>query len=455
MTDDVQRYFFIGIAGSGMSALAQFLKGMGKDVSGSDRFFLPDERNETREKLEQEGIACFGQDGSGITDRIECVIVSTAIEESVPEMQKVLRLGLPVMKRSDLLARITEKYRTIAVGGTSGKSTTTAMIYEILRQAGLSPGIISGAGLTSIIRQGRIGNAAVGKGEWLVVEADESDGSIVQYHPEIGVLLNIDKDHKEVDTLMQVFSTFRDHSKRFIVNHSHPLAATLTTAGGIDFGLEPAPGVAYVATDFLQEGLQVFFRIEGVPFRLRTIGLHNVENALAAVAVAHQAGVPLETAAEALGSYEGIHRRHQVLGQKHGVWVIDDFAHNPVKCARSIQACQPIASKVIAWLQPHGYAPTKFLRQDFVQEIAAVLRPQDEIWMSEIFYAGGTAVKDISAADLIGDLQAMGAQAFFTEDRNNLPEALRSHLTGDCVVLLMGARDPSLESFARQVFEAL
>jgi UDP-N-acetylmuramate--alanine ligase len=144
-----------------------------------------------------------------------------------------------------------------------------------------------------------------------------------------------------------------------------------------------------------------------------------------------------------------------VLGQKHGVWVIDDFAHNPVKCARSIQACQPIAPKVIAWLQPHGYAPTKFLRQDFVQEIAAVLRPQDEIWMSEIFYAGGTAVKDISAADLIGDLQAMGAHAFFTEDRNNLPGALRSHLTEDCVVLLMGARDPSLDSFAQQVFDAL
>lgn len=455
MSDDFQRYFFIGIAGSGMSALAQFLKGMGKDVSGSDRFFRPDESNETKDKLEREGIACFEQDGSGITEHIECVIVSTAIEDSVPEMQKALRLGLSVMKRSDLLARITEKYRTIAIGGTSGKSTTTAMVYEILRHAGLSPGIISGAGLSSIIRQGRIGNAAVGKGEWLVIEADESDGSIVQYHPEIGVLLNIDKDHKEVDALMQVFGTFRDHSKRFIVNRSHPLAATLSTAAGIDFGLEPAPGVAYVATDFRQEGLQVSFRIDGVPFRLRTIGLHNAENALAAVAVAHQAGVSLATAAEALEAYEGIHRRHQVLGRKRGAWVIDDFAHNPVKCARSIQACQPIAPKVIAWLQPHGYAPTKFLRQDFVHEIAAVLRPQDEIWMSEIFYAGGTAVKDISAADLIGDLQDMGAHAFFTEDRNHLPDALRTHLTDDCVVLLMGARDPSLESFARQVFEAL
>jgi UDP-N-acetylmuramate--alanine ligase len=192
-----------------------------------------------------------------------------------------------------------------------------------------------------------------------------------------------------------------------------------------------------------------------VPFRLQAIGRHSMENALAAAAAAHQAGVPLEVSSQALASYEGIHRRHQVLGRKGGVWVVDDYAHNPVKCARSIQACQPVADKVVAWLQPHGYGPTRFLRADFVREIAAVLRPQDEIWMSEIFYAGGTAVKDISAGDLIRDLQAQGAQAFFVEDRSRLADAVRSHLTPDCVLLLMGARDPSLETFARSVYDAL
>ena len=114
-----------------------------------------------------------------------------------------------------------------------------------------------------------------------------------------------------------------------------------------------------------------------------------MENAVAATAVANQLGVDLTTCSAALKKYEGIYRRHQVLGNKNGVWVIDDFAHNPVKCAAAIQACQPIAPKVIAWFQPHGYGPTKFLRNDFVEEIANVLRPEDEIWMSEIFYAGG------------------------------------------------------------------
>ena len=135
--------------------------------------------------------------------------------------------------------------------------------------------------------------------------------------------------------------------------------------------------------------------------------------------------------------------------------MIDDYAHNPVKCAAAIAACQPVSPKLLAWFQPHGYAPTKFLRNDFVQEIAKVLRPQDEIWMSEIFYAGGTTTKDISAGDLVNDLKALGKQAFFIEKREDFLEAARSHLTDDCTLLLMGARDPSLEEFAANQWKNL
>src|SRR5258705_178201 len=135
--------------------------------------------------------------------------------------------------------------------------------------------------------------------------------------------------------------------------------------------------------------------------------------------------------------------------------MIDDYAHNPVKCAAAIAACQPIASKVIAWFQPHGYGPTKFLRNDFVSEIARVLRSEDEIWMSEIFYAGGTTTKDISANDLINDLKALNKTAFFVEDRNDFLSAVRMHLTNNCVLLLMGARDPSLEQFAKKIWTEL
>lgn len=454
---DFQHPFFIGIAGSGMSAIAQYLQGTGKQVSGSDRFFKEGEHNDTKEKLEKEGIRCFVQNGEGITPHTDLVVVSAAIEDTVAEIQKARQLGLPVMKRSELLALIAASRKTIAVGGTSGKSTTSAMLFDILEYAGLQPGIISGAGLVSLIRKGKIGNAKVGAEDgWLIIEADESDGSIVQYKPEIGLLLNVDKDHKEMDVLMDVFRQFKNNSRVFVVNRSHALAREFSQDARLDFAVgDEDTAAGYRAVDFHQEGFAVSFKINGIDFSLQLAGRYNMENALAAAAVAAEAGVTLATSAAALQHYEGIYRRYQVLGQKQGVWVIDDYAHNPVKCAAAIKASQPVASKVIAWFQPHGYGPTKFLRNDFVKEIGDALRPEDEIWMSEIFYAGGSAEKDISAGDLVNDLLQKGKQAFFVPDRNDFVTAVRTHLTGNCVLLLMGARDPSLEQFAGQVWKEL
>ena len=458
-TDSINDYnhiFFIGIAGSGMSAIAQYLAGIGKNISGSDRYFTPDTYNDTKEKLTAEGIKCFLQNGEGITHLTDLVVTSTAIEDTVMEVQKAKQMGIPIIKRSRLLAMIADSKRTIAVGGTSGKSTTSAMLFDILQYAGLAPSIISGAGLVSIIKEGKIGNAKVGAGNLLVIEADESDGSIVQYHPEVGLLLNIDKDHQEIDELMSIFGIFKSNTKRlFVTNLSNLLSKKLSSDRVQDFALDSTTGAGFIATDFSQKGLTIFFKIDKTSFTLNTVGKHNMENALAAVAVANQLGVDLETCSAALKNYEGIYRRHQVLGNKKGVWVIDDYAHNPAKCAASIAACQYIAPKVIAWFQPHGYGPTRFLRADFVKEIAAILRPEDEIWMSEIFYAGGTAVKDISANDLIMDIKALGKNAFFVEQRNDLVDQLQSHLTNDCVLLLMGARDPSLEVFGKEVWEKL
>lgn len=447
--------FFIGVAGSGMSALAQYLSGSGVQVSGSDRFFVPSEPNEIRDKLEAAGIRCFPQDGSGITSQTDLVVVSTAIEDSVPEVMKARALGIPVIKRSELLALIADSCKTIAVGGTSGKSTTSAMLFHILRKAGMDPSIISGAGLTSLIKEGLIGNAHVGKGDWLVIEADESDGSIVQYHPEIGLLLNIDKDHQEIDELISLFTRFKENCKdRFVVNRSHPLTRQLSQDISLDFSTSTEKA-ACMATDFMQSGLSITFSINGYPFRLQSVGRHTMENAVAAVSVACQLGVSLETCAEALLTYEGIYRRHQVLGDHNGLMVIDDYAHNPVKCAASIAACQPLAPRVVAWFQPHGYGPTRFLKNDFIAEIASVLRPDDEIWMSEIYYAGGTAVKDISAADLVEGIRARGCRAYFVADRNRFLSEAGPHLHPPCVLLLMGARDPGLEAFAQQVWQKI
>jgi UDP-N-acetylmuramate--alanine ligase len=245
--------------------------------------------------------------------------------------RKQSRLNIPIIKRAELLALIAASKKTIAVGGTSGKSTTSAMLFDILEQAGLQPSIISGAGLVSIIKKGKIGNAKVGAGKWLVIEADESDGSIVEYKPEVGLLLNIDKDHKEIDALMDIFRIFKNNSKKFIVNQSHSLARQLSQDVKNDFSTDEKIPASYIATDFKQTGFNIQYSISDVQFSINTIGKHNMENALAATAIANQIGVDLKICAEALKHYEGIYRRQQILGNKNGVWLIDDYAHNPGK----------------------------------------------------------------------------------------------------------------------------
>ena len=384
-----KNYFFVGIAGTGMSAIAQYLKGTGFNVAGSDRLFCPGNKMPIQEQFEKLGIHCFSQDGSGITPDTEVVVVSTAIEENNIEYRKAKELGIPVMKRSELLAAISKAGKTIAVGGTSGKSTTTAMIFHILQENGYSPSLMTGAGLTALQKQGLPGNAWVGKSEWLVIESDESDGSIVDYYPEISVVLNIERDHKESDELMRLFSTFREHTHgTFIVNHDHALTNKLSQNSKYDFGT--TGDVGYKGKDFTQQGFQIRFTINGVPFTIPVLGRHNMENAMAATAVAGAIGIPVTGSAKALESYSGIYRRTQWIGQKNGVSVIDDFAHNPSEVAAAIRACQQISTRVFAWFQPHGFGPLRFMHNELAERVTGVLRKEDHFIMSDVYYAGGT-----------------------------------------------------------------
>jgi len=444
-------FFFIGVGGSGMSAIAQYLKGIGKNVAGSDRLF-EDKNHSIKIKLENEGIICFPQNSNGLTSDFEVVVISTAIENSVPEFKKSKELGLEIIHRADMLKIISDWKKTIAISGTSGKSTTVAMLFHIMQFSGFEPSIISGAGLTSLQKTGKIGNCFVGCGDWLIIEADESDGTLTKYSPEIGVILNIEKDHKEFEELEQIFGTFTKSIKnKIIVNSSNARAKKYSKDENFDFCSENG----FHGSDFKQTGLDIFFKVKNVDFEIPVAGKHNMENALAAIAVANYLNISLETCSTALKTFEGIYRRMQKIGIKNNVLVIDDYAHNPAKVSAAINACQQITQKVIAWFQPHGYTPTRFLKNEFISEISDILRVDDEIWMSEIFYAGGTAVKDISANDLIEGIKNNNKNAFFVENRIDLPDKIKSHFTDDCILLLMGARDNSLEDFAKYVFEKI
>jgi UDP-N-acetylmuramate--alanine ligase len=452
------RFHYAGLGGSGMSALAQFQVMTGGVASGSDRAFDRGERAASRAQLEALGVRVFPQDGSGIAGAA-ALVVSTAVEEQVPDVAAARTRSLPVVHRSRMLAHFVAGHRAIAVSGTSGKSTVVAMIFEILRGAGRDPGVITGGDLLALEREGYWGNAWAGDSDLLVVEADESDGSLVRYEPAIGVVLNLERDHKEVHEVAAMFAAFTRRTRAALVTGD---AANLGDLVGEARARGLAVSVAGFrpAADVQGEGLELLpdasvFTVRGTRFTLPVPGRHNVENALAAIAACAVVGVPLPAMVEPLARFAGVGRRFQSLGVARGVEVVDDFAHNPAKLRAALLTGQRRAARVLAVFQPHGFGPTRFLRAELVTALVETLRPADRAWLLEIFYAGGTAVRDLSSADLVADLKARNAHAEFAPSREWLVTRLAAEARSGDLVLVMGARDPSLTTFAGEVLTAI
>ena len=220
-----------------------------------------------------------------------------------------------------------------------------------------------------------------------------------------------------------------------------------------DFGT--AGEVGYLGKDFAQHGFEIRFAINGVPFTIPVLGRHNMENAMAATAVAGAMGIQVAGSAKALESYTGIYRRTQLVGQKNGISVIDDFAHNPSEVTAAIKACQQISTRVFAWFQPHGFGPLRFMHKELAERVTEVLREEDHFIMSDVYYAGGTVNKDIGPDIVIDAIQKASKNALLVNDRSILPATLREMTHPGDVIILMGARDPSLPDFAIEVLEKL
>lgn len=460
---------FVGAAGSGMSALAQFHALAGGRTTGSDRAFDRGQQPQLRAQLESLGVEIIPQDGAFLRadpGRLpDAVVASTAIESEVPDVAAARKAGVPLLHRSELLARYVEAHRTLAVSGTSGKSTVTALVFHLLRAGGLEPGLLTGGALAGLQLEGHVGNAwAPGPrpdgAPWLVIEADESDGSLVRYRPWGGVVLNLGLDHKDPAEILEMFRTFSRRTPGPLLVGDGPELAELRRDGlvfGIaDEGSPPAGGWFAHDLELLPDRSR--FTLRGVRYELPLAGRYNVLNATAALALAAQTGLEPADLREALGDFEGVARRFRSLGTAAGVEVIDDFAHNPDKIAAALSAARLRLAgdgRVLAFFQPHGFGPTRFLRTALVETFATELRPADVLWMPEIFFAGGTVTRDLSAADLIAEIADSGRDARFGAEREPLAAAIAAEARPGDVVLVMGARDPSLTGFGRDIVARL
>lgn len=438
---------FTGIFGSGMSALAQYLRFQGIAVSGSDRFHDSDDTYDVRRALEKLGCSIVPQDGSGISEDTDAVCISTAVEDSNPDIAAARMRGIPVFHRSDLLSAVMETKRTIAVAGTSGKSTTTAMIFEFLTACGKSPSLISGAALMSLERQGLIGNAWSGGSDILVAEADESDGTIIKYHPEAAVILNVSKDHKNVDEIAKLFEKLASQSSWSAVNADDHVLAEIPAS--LYFSRNGSGSWKPDREEIFSTSVKL--RRLGVEYHLPLPGRHNIENLCAALCVCERFGCDAQQLAEAVRNYEGVSRRFTIVRTNKDVCVVDDFAHNPAKIAAAVEAARGLAARIIAVYQPHGFGPTRFLKNEYIETFQRVFREQDALYLLPIYYAGGTAQKDISSKDLIAGLGTAAFRAKTVNSREELLSELANHVSsGDCV-LIMGARDPSLPALAKKI----
>ncbi|HMB75869.1 MAG TPA: Mur ligase family protein [Kiloniellaceae bacterium] len=456
-----RHYFLCGIGGSGMLPLALILQAKGHEVEGSDRMLdRTHDQGGTAKKFDfirRRGIALHPQDGSGLTSKAQILVTSAAVEDSVPDVQAALRLGARRQSRAEVLAELFNAApRSIAVGGTSGKSTTTAMAGWILCRAGRDPTIINGAVMKNFISPDvPFAGSLLGQSDRFVAEVDESDGSIALFSPRVAVLNNIALDHKSMAELRRLFGDFAAKAETVVLNldngETAALAAGLPREKLITYSLA-APEADLLARDLRPQPDGIDFEIregdETARVALKVPGAHNVANALAAVAAARADGVDLADAAAALGSFAGLRRRLELVGTAGGVTVIDDFAHNPDKIQASLSSLHDFPGRLLVMFQPHGFGPLRLMKDAFIDCFARNLRPDDLLIMPDPVYFGGTVERSVTSRDIVEGVAAKGRRAVAFAERPACGEALLKEARPGDRIVVMGARDDSLATFA-------
>lgn len=445
-----QKLFFSGIAGSGMSALALFSAKQGHTVYGSDRLFDNNIDHPLKNILNSVGIVTFYQNGSGISRDIDLAIFSTAVEENNPDFIKAKTTKCAIQTRPQFLADLVKKYDTIAIAGTSGKSTTSGMLAFLMEGLSMKPNFIGGGRVKqfkSMINQGNfLGNDS----NWLVIEACESDGSIVNYYPYTTVILNISLDHQSVEETALMFNKLiANTSGKIIINADDDILKKLDITNAITFSIsEPSN---YRPEFYICEDLKSKFILDGVEFNLQIPGRYNILNALACITTLCEFGIAKETIAPILSRFKGIERRFDIHLNNNSGLVIDDYAHNPHKISSLMEVTARIKDSICYIFQPHGYGPTKLMKDGYIDVFTNHLRDKDHLILLPIYYAGGTTDKDISSDNIVSALKSRGKNAEVIKSREDI--FTRCNLFNNFVIF--GARDDSLSELASSIADKL
>ena len=425
---------FIGIGGAGMSAIAKVLLERGVRISGSDL-----KRSRASTVLEAMGASVHVGHVAELVDGADVVVRSSAIPDRNAEVQRAGELGVPVLARGEALSSLLRGQRSIVVAGTHGKTTTTSMIVSVLRHAGADPTYLVGAGLNDVGT-----NARSGRGELVVAESDESDGSFLLLDPYVAVITNIELDHVDhwgdLTALRSAFETFASNVQDGGVVVVPVEEKAVGGAGSLTFGVDGDVSAAEVETGGAGSRFRLRMATSETDVELRVPGMHNVANALAAAAACSAAGIALEQIADGLGHFSGVERRFQVRGEASGVTVIDDYAHHPTEIAATLSAARSGSWKrVVALFQPHRYTRTAAL----VDEFGGSFEAADRVVVTDVYGAGEDPVPGVTGK-LIADAvceRFPGRSVVYLPHRTELLAYLEKSCRSGDALLTLGAGD--------------
>lgn len=444
------KIFFSGIGGSGVSAIACFMADRGHTVVGSDRSFEANPKHPLYQTLKSKGISITPQDGSGIDSSFDFVVFSTAVEHDRPEFIKAKSLRIPMKTRPEHLAELTSEFKTIAVSGTSGKSTTAGMLAFLMQRLGMKPNFIGGGRVKQFKTDKHPGNSLAGDSDILIIEACESDGTIIKYKPSHLILLNLQLDHNPIDETAEMFRTITNNTSEIIaINADDQRLREITKKDTISFSID-CPS-KYRATDISYKPFSTDFSLNNLRFTLSLPGKYNLYNGLSCTAMLSEMGIPVKDIANIIHEFQGIERRFDIHLNKGKYLVIDDYAHNPHKISSLMKAIKNITKGVCYIFQPHGFGPTRLMKREYIETFSQYLDEADHLIFLPIYYAGGTSTKDISSQDLADGIRSKGKSVEVIEEREAILKMLRKWDT----YVVFGARDETLSDFARTIAETL
>jgi len=437
----IQRIHFVGIGGSGMSGIAEVLLNLGYAVSGSDL-----RRSAVTDRLRSMGARFFeGHAAANVADA-HVVVASTAVRGDNPEVQEARRLGIPVIPRAEMLAELMRLKYGVAVAGSHGKTTTTSMVALVLARGGLDPTVVVGG------RLGVLGSGArLGKGEFMVAEADESDRSFLKLSPTLAVVTNIDREHldtyRDLADVQEAFLGFVNkvpfYGAGIMCLDDPPVQDILPRVERrlVTYGVAGQAQVAARDVQLKPTGAVYQAVLEGSPLgkvELAVPGAHNVLNSLAAVAVGFDLGVPFAAIEEGLASFTGVDRRFQVRGEAGGVLVVDDYGHHPTEIRVTLETLRTRAAgrRTVVLFQPHRYTRTQLLWDEFCR----AFNHADVLLLCDVYPAGEEPLPDVSAEALARAISARGhRQVGYAGDLKAAMERLLEEVREGDVVLTLGA----------------